>query len=46
MHQVFLGIGGNTGNKHYNFDKVYTFIKNELGDIITIVGLRNTAVGF
>jgi 2-amino-4-hydroxy-6-hydroxymethyldihydropteridine diphosphokinase len=34
MHQVFLGIGGNTGNKHDNFDKVYTFIKNELGAII------------
>ncbi|EFK96586.1 protein containing 7,8-Dihydro-6-hydroxymethylpterin-pyrophosphokinase, HPPK domain [sediment metagenome] len=34
MHQVFLGIGGNTGNKHDNFDKVYTFIKNELGEII------------
>lgn len=31
MHQVFLGIGGNIGNKHDNFDKVYTFIKNELG---------------
>ena len=34
MHQVFLGIGGNTGNKQDNFHKVYTFIKNELGDII------------
>lgn len=34
MHQVFLGIGGNIGNKHDNFDKVYTFIKNELGKII------------
>ena len=34
MHQVFLGTGGNTGNKQENFDKVYTFIKNELGDII------------
>jgi 2-amino-4-hydroxy-6-hydroxymethyldihydropteridine diphosphokinase len=33
MHQVFLGIGGNIGNKHDNFDKVYTFIKNELGKI-------------
>jgi len=33
MHQVFLGIGGNIGNKHDNFDKVYTFIKNELGTI-------------
>lgn len=34
MHQVFLGLGGNTGNKKDNFDKVYTFIKNELGEII------------
>jgi 2-amino-4-hydroxy-6-hydroxymethyldihydropteridine diphosphokinase len=34
MHQVFLGIGGNTGNKHDNFEKVYTFIKNELGEIM------------
>jgi 2-amino-4-hydroxy-6-hydroxymethyldihydropteridine diphosphokinase len=33
MHQVFLGIGGNIGNKHENFDKVYTFIQNELGEI-------------
>lgn len=33
MHQVFLGTGGNIGNKHDNFDKVYTFIKNELGTI-------------
>jgi len=33
MHQVFLGIGGNVGNKHDNFDKVYTFIQNELGKI-------------
>ena len=33
MHQVFLGIGGNIGNKHDNFDKVYTFFQNELGTI-------------
>ncbi len=33
MHEVFLGIGGNVGNKHDNFDKVYTFIQNELGEI-------------
>jgi 2-amino-4-hydroxy-6-hydroxymethyldihydropteridine diphosphokinase len=33
MHKVFLGIGGNVGNKHDNFDKVYTFIQNELGKI-------------
>ena len=34
MHQVFLEIGGNIGNKHDNFNKVYKFIKNELGKII------------
>lgn len=34
MHQVFLGAGGNIGNKRDNFDKVYTFIKNELGTIV------------
>ena len=31
---VFLGIGGNIGNKADNFNKVYTFIKNELGEIV------------
>jgi 2-amino-4-hydroxy-6-hydroxymethyldihydropteridine diphosphokinase len=34
MHKVFLGIGGNIGNKADNFTKVYTFIKNELGEIV------------
>ncbi len=34
MHKVFLGIGGNIGNKHDNFNKVYHIIKNELGKII------------
>lgn len=34
MHMVFLGIGGNIGNKTDNFNKVYTFIKNELGEIV------------
>jgi len=33
MHKVFLGIGGNIGNKQVNFHKVYTFIGNELGAI-------------
>ena len=42
MHQVFLGIGGNTGNKHDNFDKVYTFIKNDLGDIIKCSSVYET----
>jgi 2-amino-4-hydroxy-6-hydroxymethyldihydropteridine diphosphokinase len=34
MHQVFLGIGGNTGNKRLNFDKVYVLIEEELGAIL------------
>jgi 2-amino-4-hydroxy-6-hydroxymethyldihydropteridine diphosphokinase len=34
MHKVFLGIGGNIGNKADNFNKVYTFIKNGLGEIV------------
>lgn len=42
MHHVFLGIGGNTGNKHDNFDKVYTFIKNDLGDIIKLSSVYET----
>jgi 2-amino-4-hydroxy-6-hydroxymethyldihydropteridine diphosphokinase len=34
MHQVFLGIGGNTGNKRLNFKKVYVLIEEELGEIL------------
>lgn len=34
MHKVFLGIGGNIGNKRSNFDKVYTLIEHELGKIV------------
>ena len=34
MHKVFLGIGGNIGNKHNNFKKVVKFIEKELGEII------------
>jgi 2-amino-4-hydroxy-6-hydroxymethyldihydropteridine diphosphokinase len=34
MHKVFLGIGGNIGNKADNFNNVYTFIKKELGEIV------------
>ncbi|SHJ66071.1 2-amino-4-hydroxy-6-hydroxymethyldihydropteridinediphosphokinase [Tangfeifania diversioriginum] len=33
MHQVFLGIGGNIGNKPENFSKVHHLIENELGTI-------------
>ncbi|WP_372947790.1 2-amino-4-hydroxy-6-hydroxymethyldihydropteridine diphosphokinase [Mariniphaga sp.] len=33
MHQVFLGIGGNLGNKHNNLTNVLLLIENELGAI-------------
>jgi 2-amino-4-hydroxy-6-hydroxymethyldihydropteridine diphosphokinase len=33
MHQVFLGIGGNLGNKHNNLTKILLLIENELGAI-------------
>ena len=34
MHQVFLGIGGNLGNKPKNFRKVHHLIENELGAVV------------
>ena len=34
MQKVFLGIGGNIGNKQANFEKVYTMVEKELGEII------------
>ncbi|MGC9353400.1 MAG: 2-amino-4-hydroxy-6-hydroxymethyldihydropteridine diphosphokinase [Mariniphaga sp.] len=33
MHQVFLGIGGNLGNRHDNLTKVLFLIENQLGEI-------------
>jgi len=33
MHKVYLGIGGNIGNKQKNFQEVYKAIKNKLGNI-------------
>jgi len=34
MHKVYLGIGGNIGNKEKNFEEVYQIIDNEIGKII------------
>lgn len=34
MHEVFLGIGGNIGNKYSNFNKAYKLIETTLGEII------------
>jgi len=33
MYKVYLGIGGNIGNKQNNFEEVYRKIRNELGKI-------------
>jgi len=35
MSKVFLGIGGNIGNKEIIFNRVYLFIENNLGKIVT-----------
>ena len=34
MHQVFLGIGGNIGNKQLNFEKIHILAGKELGRIV------------
>jgi 2-amino-4-hydroxy-6-hydroxymethyldihydropteridine diphosphokinase len=34
MHQVFLGVGGNIGNKLLNFQKVQRLVENEVGKIV------------
>ena len=34
MHQVFLGIGGNIGNKSQNFRKVVTDIEKQVGVVL------------
>ncbi len=36
MHKVFLGIGGNIGNKQGNFEKVSVLIQKELGKIVQL----------
>ncbi len=34
MHNVFLGIGGNIGNKNENFRNVYKLINSEIGKVV------------
>jgi 2-amino-4-hydroxy-6-hydroxymethyldihydropteridine diphosphokinase len=36
MHQVFLGVGGNIGNKLLNFQKVQRLVENEVGNILAM----------
>lgn len=42
MHKVFLGIGGNIGNKQQNFTKVLDQIHNELGEVILSSSIYET----
>lgn len=42
MHKVFLGIGGNIGNKQANFQKVSELIETELGKIIQSSSIYET----
>ncbi|NOR74805.1 MAG: 2-amino-4-hydroxy-6-hydroxymethyldihydropteridine diphosphokinase [Draconibacterium sp.] len=42
MHTVYLGIGGNIGNKQINFENVYQFIENELGRILISSSIYET----
>ena len=34
MHKVFLGIGGNIGNKDENFRKIYSLATEKLGTVV------------
>jgi len=42
MYKVYLGIGGNIGNKQNNFDNVYQIIENVLGKIIIVSSIYET----
>lgn len=42
MYKVFLGIGGNIGNKQFNFIKVAHLIKARLGEIIKTSSIYET----
>lgn len=42
MHRVFLGIGGNIGNKQQNFKKVLILVEKELGKILQASSIYET----
>lgn len=42
MHKVFLGIGGNIGNKQDNFSKVLRFISEDMGEIVLLSPVYET----
>lgn len=42
MHKVFLGIGGNIGNKQKNFEEVYRLIEMALGKVVAESSIYET----
>lgn len=42
MHQVFLGLGGNIGNKHENFCRAHQLISKKLGKIKALSSIYET----
>ncbi|MBN1987596.1 MAG: 2-amino-4-hydroxy-6-hydroxymethyldihydropteridine diphosphokinase [Prolixibacteraceae bacterium] len=42
MHKVFLGIGGNLGNKNENFGKVIRLIEDKLGKVVQASSIYET----
>ncbi len=42
MHKVFLGIGGNVGNKQKNFNEALVLIEKCLGDLLKISSIYET----
>src|SRR5690606_27188441 len=42
MHKVFLGIGGNIGDKHQNFIKVAELVEIRLGEILKSSSIYKT----
>ncbi len=43
MHQVFLGVGGNLGDKRVNFQKVHSIIEKEMGPIVRKSSIYETS---
>lgn len=42
MHKVFLGIGGNVGNKQKNFNEALILIEKHLGKVLKISSIYET----
>ena len=42
MYKVFLGIGGNLGNKQENFDKAHKLINDKIGNVLIYSSIYET----